>query len=58
MSQIEWCRARIWHLSSLLSRCPIGMKGRISLQAALDDVLDELAELEQAQVTWLEMGGV
>lgn len=58
MTQIEWCRARIWHLSSLLSRYPVGMTGRISLQAALDDVLDELAELEQAQVTWLEMGGV
>lgn len=58
MTQIEWCRARIWHLSNLLARCPIGMTGRISLQAALDDVLDELAGLEQVQATWLEMGGV
>jgi hypothetical protein len=36
----------------------VGVPGRISLQAELEDMLDDIARLEAREARWLEMGGV
>jgi len=58
MSELEWYRAQVWTIVSLLSRHPVGVPGRISLQAELEEMLDDIARLEAREARWLEMGGV
>lgn len=58
MNELDWYRAQVWAIVALLSRYPVGLPGRISLQAELDDTLDDIARLEAREARWLEMGGV